>query len=165
MQELLTQAKWRVSSRPGVSIETTDWETSRSITAESSGWVVVRTANRDQQAAWEFAGRDVEAVERYLTRGLGRSVRSARKLPRLVFPRTADAVAPGFVVGRADIADGLQMLSTKEGARVGLTRDYSVGVAQLVQLSHHFTLRIETLIASYLDPDGGALAQFCDLSV
>lgn len=112
----------------------------------------VTQADRGGSEEFIFTAASLAVVEKYFWVKFGFGIRMSRRMPRLVFPRKSDEIAPGYELRsvQPDMIDllgaGMEVLAT--------TYDELGGRSLLVELSYVIGYSPEQLRASYLDPNG-----------
>lgn len=116
------------------------------------GWYVVTSSDRMGPEIYDFAGRTMPVVEKYLYGLFGGSVRGG-DLPRLKIPFRRDQLRPGYSIGKQVFAGRERhTLIDPLGEAVAIA-----GVEDLVELSHYLNATGRMIEDSYLSPDGKPL--------
>lgn len=120
--------------------------------APIDGWYVITSSDRMGPEAYDFAGRTMPVVEKYLYGKFGGSVRSGN-LPRLRIPFQRDQLRPGYRIGK-------QLFAGRDRHTLIDQTDQVVaiaGVEDLVELSHYLDATGKAIEDSYQAPDGKPL--------
>ncbi|ORB73611.1 TNT antitoxin family protein [Mycobacterium scrofulaceum] len=118
----------------------------------NDGWYVVTSSDRMGPEAYDFAGRTMPVVEKYLYGLFGGSARGER-LPRLKIPFRRDELRPGYSIGKRPFAGRERhTLIDQPGMVVAIA-----GVEDLVELSHYLDATGKMIEDTYLSPDGKPL--------
>ncbi|WP_082969762.1 TNT antitoxin family protein [Mycobacterium sp. E3305] len=116
------------------------------------GWYVVTSSDRMGPESYDFAGRTMQVVEKYMYGLFGGSVRGA-KLPRLRVPFRRDQLQPGYSIGKQSFAGrDRHTLIDDTGKVVAIA-----GVEDLVELSHYLDATVKMIEDSYQSPEGKPL--------
>ncbi|MEZ0363589.1 Imm61 family immunity protein [Mycobacterium sp. pUA109] len=128
------------------------------IAVNDDGWLVVTSSERMGREQFEFGARSQLVLERYFLGDFGEDIRSARRLPRLLRPRTAEDVQPGFhvrVLGFGGV--NRHALIDPSGEAVAIGRQDPMRVGSLVLMSLYLNSTVADIKTSYESPDGQPL--------
>jgi Immunity protein 61 len=118
----------------------------------TDGWYVITSSDRMGPETYDFAGRTMPIVEKYLYGLFGGSVRDS-DLPRLRTPFRRDQLRAGYSIGKQTFAgrERHRLIDQSDGV-VAIA-----GVEDLVELSHYLDATREAIENSYLAADGKPL--------
>ncbi|BBY01274.1 TNT antitoxin family protein [Mycobacterium seoulense] len=112
-------------------------------------WYVITSSDRMGPEAFEFAGRTMSVVEKYLYGLFGLSVRG-ENLPSIRIPFRRDELRAGYSIGVLTFAGRERhTLIDERGVEVAIA-----GVEDLVELSHYINATEKMVEESYLAADG-----------
>jgi hypothetical protein len=118
-------------------------------------WFLLSRADRASNENLTISAPSVDTLERFLFDSFGSEIRTAKRLPWLRVPTTREGVAPGY--DTVEDSDGYLELVKKDDIRVARGRGGSLGVMNLVLLSHLCSVPIADIEMTYLDASGRPL--------
>lgn len=134
-------------------------ETRLFIGRNQGGWLVITDSDRMESEGFILAAPSIDTIEKYLFGRFGMYIRSARGLPRVGVPTSANEAGSNFSIETREY-EGVECfaLIAADGSTVAIgSADKITAAAELKKLALYLTATIDQIEASMVDPDGKPL--------
>ncbi|MBZ4557794.1 hypothetical protein GBO17_17085 [Mycobacterium avium subsp. hominissuis] len=129
------------------------------IAKQPDGWFVITDSDRMESERFVLAASSIDTIEKYLFGKFGMYIRSARNLPRIGVPVSAEDEHSDVNIETREY-EGVERfaLVAPDGSAVAVgSADKITATADLKKLALYLNATIDQIEASVLDPDGKPL--------
>jgi hypothetical protein len=126
---------------------------------KQDGWLVITDSDRMESEGFVLAASSIDTIEKYLFGRFGMYIRSARGLPRVSVPTSANQPSSNFSIETRGF-DGIERfaLVASDGSAVAIgSADKVTGPSELKKLALYLAATTDRIEASALDPEGKPL--------
>lgn len=134
-------------------------ETRLFIGRNQDGWLVITDSDRMESESFILAAPSIDTIEKYLFGRFGMYIRSARGLPRVGVPISANEAGSYFSIETREYEGAERFaLIAPDGSTAAIgSADKITATTEFKKLALYLTATIDQIEASAVDPDGKPL--------